>query len=436
MNAQRRRPAALVSILLLLTSALTFSSCITLRPGTSERRSPVSVRWIAPADTSDAQTTATAAPPLAANTAPASAQLPRPDAQSFTVRPGGLLHTPRMWHTATSLADGRVLLVGGSQAVDDFLTAVDIFDPATGQTSPAAPLHRPRQAHTATLLPDGRVLVVGGYALPWQWLDDAEVYDPVQDTWTQVPPLHSHGVTHTATVMQDGRVLVVGGNIGSGLFTARVEIFDPQANAWTEAQSLPAQRADHTAQLLNDGRVLVAGGQTDAAGLAGGDALLFDPEADTWAATGPMVKPRIWAQSVLLGDGRILVAGGMALEDMPANAFTASAEIYDPATNKWTAAAPMTQPRYSHFLFALPNGEAIVLAGARDWECCWTGDSFVRAVESYDPAADSWRIVAELPQPRAQAAASMPGHCIWLSGGRWLYTSHAADSWLICAESS
>lgn len=436
MTIQVQLLSRLASISLLCAVPLIGSSCISLRQVDSSRQSPVSIRWIAPTDPAPVQTTEAAAPLQSTSAAPAIALRSQPNVQSFTVRPGVLLHTPRMWHTATSLADGRVLLVGGSQAVDDFLAGVDIVDAATGQTSPAAPLHRPRQAHSATLLQDGRVLVVGGYALPWQWLDDAEVYDPDQDTWTQVPPLHSHGVTHTATLMRDGRVLVVGGNIGSGLFTARAEIFDPQTNTWSEAQPLPAERADHTAQLLNDGRVLVAGGQTDAAGLAGGDALLFDPEADTWAVTGPMVKPRIWAQSVLLGDGRILVAGGMALEDMPANAFTASVEIYDPATNKWAAAAPMTQPRYSHFLFALPNGEVIVLAGARDWECCWTGESFVRAVESYDPAADSWRIVAELPQPRAQAAASMPGHCIWLSGGRWLYTSHAADSWLICAESS
>lgn len=436
MNPRTRLPINLVAISLLLVAALTISSCVSLRPGTSTRRSPVSVRWISPTDTSPSQATQTTTLPQATGAAQAITQLPQSDAQPYTVRPGGLLHSPRMWHTATSLADGRVLLVGGSQAVDEFVADVDVFDPVSGQTSAAASLHRPRQAHSATLLRDGRVLVVGGYALPGQWLDDAEVYDPVQDTWTETPPLYPHGVTHTATLLPDDRVLVVGGNIGSGQFTARAEIFDPQTNAWVEAMSLPAERADHTAQLLNDGRVLVAGGQTDAKGLAGGDALVYDPEADAWTATGPMVKPRIWAQSARLEDGRVLVTGGMALEDMPANAFTASAETFDPATNAWSAAAAMAQPRYSHFMFPLPNGQVVVLGGARDWECCWTGESFVRSVEVYDPAADTWRVVAELPQPRAQAAAaSLLDGCIWLSGGRWLYTTHAADSWLICGES-
>lgn len=425
----------LAAILLLCAVTLTASSCIVLRQVDSPRQSLISIRWIAPADTAPVHATKATALLLSTSAAPTNTLLPQPDAQPFTVRPGVLLHTPRMWHTATSLADGRVLLVGGSQAVDDFLTGVDIVDPATGQTSPAAPLNRPRQAHTATLLQDGRVLVVGGYALPWQWLNDAEVYDPIQDVWTEVPPLHPHGVTHSATVMQDGRVLVVGGNIGSGLFTERAEIFDPRTLAWIEAPSLPAKRANQSAQLLNDGRVLVVGGQTDASDLVGGDALLYDPQANTWTATGPMVKPRIWAQSALLGDGRVLVTGGMTLDDMPQNTFTAHVEIYNPATNTWSAAKAMAQPRYSHFLFTLPTGKAVVLAGARDWECCWTGDSFVRAVEVYDPTADSWRVVADLPQPRAQAAAAlMPNGCIWLSGGRWLYTTHAADSWLICSQ--
>lgn len=437
MNKRTRLPMSLIAMSLLLVAALTISSCVSLRPGTSVRRSPISVRWIAPTDASSSPITETTPPSQAATAAPAVTQLTQPDARPYTVSPGGLLHTPRMWHTATSLADGRVLLVGGSQAVDDFLTEVDILDPTTGQTSQAAPLHRPRHAHSATLLQDGRVLVVGGYAVPWRWLDDAEVYDPVGNTWTVVPPLYSHGVTHTATVMNDGRVLVVGGNIGNGQFTARVEIFDPQTNVWSEAQPLPAERADHTALLLKNGRVLVAGGQTDANGLAGGDALLYDPQADTWTATAPMVKPRIWAQPALLADGRVLVAGGMTLEDMPANTFSASAEVYDPASNAWSAAGFMAQPRYSHFLFPLPDGQVVAFGGARDGDCCWNGDSFVREIEIYDPTANLWRVVGELPQPRAQAAAAaLLDGCIWLSGGRWFYTTHAADSWLICPRES
>jgi N-acetylneuraminic acid mutarotase len=336
-----------------------------------------------------------------------------------------------MWHTATRLADGRVLLVGGSQAVDDFLADVDIFDPTTGQTSRAASLHRARHAHSATLLPDGRVLVIGGYSLPWQWLDDAEVYDPAANSWTVVASRYSHGANHTATVMKDGRVLVVGGNTGSGRFTERTEVFDPQTNTWTEARPMPGERATHIAQLLEDGRVLVAGGQTNEYGIVG-DALLYNPLMDTWTVTGPMVKPRLWAQSVRLQDGRVLVAGGMTLAEMPENKLTASVEIFNPGSNTWMDAPALSQPRYSHFLTLLPDGQVLALAGVRDWDCCWTSSSFVREIERYDPVMNEWRTIAELPQPRAQAAATLllDGR-VWLTGGRWSYTTHGADSWFI-----
>lgn len=345
------------------------------------------------------------------------------------------LRIPRRGHTATRLTDGRILLVGGSQGVDEYLMDVDIFNMTTGQTSQVAPLHRPRSGHSATLLQDGRVLIVGGYALSGDWVEDAEVYDPVANTWTIALPHYAHGVTHTATLLRDGRVLVVGGNVGSGLFTNRVEIFNPQTNAWTEYQPLASERANHTAQLLQDGRVLIAGGQTHEYGIVGADAVLYDPQANIWTPTGPMAKPRIWAQSARLPDGRVLVAGGMTLADMPTNTFTASAEIYDPATNEWSLVGDMSKPRYSHFLVSLLTGQIVAFGGAHGRECCWTASSFVGEIESFDPTTKTWRIVAMLPQPKVDVAATLLSDgCAWLSGGRWSYTTHAADSWLICAR--
>ncbi len=196
-----------------------------------------------------------------------------PPEPPLSVTPGIMLQTPRALHTATRLLNGKILIVGGTQASDAHLSSVELFDPIAGTSSPVASLHTPRHGHTATLLPDGRVLVVGGYTLPQQWLADAEVYDPVADTWTVVSPHHSHGVQHTATVMDDGRVLVVGGCIGSGVCTDRVEIFNPPTNTWTDATPLTSDRASQTAHLLLDGRVLIAGGWGASNIPIGGDAL-------------------------------------------------------------------------------------------------------------------------------------------------------------------
>lgn len=345
------------------------------------------------------------------------------------------LRVARAWHTATRLADGRILLGGGNQDGGWGLADVEIFDPLAGQTSPLAPLHTALYAHTATLLPDGRVLVVGGYG--GGWLNDAEVYDPSTDVWTAVPPRHSHGGNHTATLMKDGRVLVVGGGIGSCQATERVEIFDPSTNSWTAAKSLPFSRNVHTAVLLEDGRVLVIGGWSTWKGCGSfppdGDALLYDPQADTWTATGPMITPRQFAAPVRLPDGRVLVVGGLTYED-PAPKIWASTEIYDPASNTWTAAANLAQARYTHALALLPDGQVLAVGGARDADYLWNANSFVREIERYDPVANAWRTVGALPQPRAAAAAALlPDGRLWLTGGRTA-TASLSDTWLIGAR--
>jgi N-acetylneuraminic acid mutarotase len=355
-----------------------------------------------------------------------------PSEPPLDVTPGVALQTPRAEHTATRLADGRILLVAGSQGGGGGQADVEIFDPAAGQTSRAAPLRTAQHNHTATLLPDGRVLVVGGYSEGW--LNDAEVYNPSTDTWTAVPPRYSHGIYSTATLMKDGRVLVVGGGIGSCHVTERVEIFDPQTNSWTEAQSLQFSRALHTAVLLDDGRVLVIGGWSTWKDCGSfppdGEALLYDPQIDSWTATGPMVTPRNFGASVRLPDGRVLVAGGLTYEN-PVPKTWASTEIYDPALNTWTAVADLAQARYTHALVLLPDGQVLAVGGARDADYLWSGDSFVREIERYDPVANAWRTVGELPEPRAQATANLlPDGRVWLTGGR-NNTTYFSDTWLL-----
>jgi hypothetical protein len=336
------------------------------------------------------------------------------------VAQGVALGVPRDRHTATRLSDGRILLVGGQPALDESLAAVDRFDPATGLITPVAPLHTARHDHSATVLLDGRVLVVGGYTLPQQWLGDAEVYDPSADTWTVVPPLYAHGTAHTATLLNDGRVLVVGGSIGDGVATERVEIFNPHTNAWTAVTPLESDRVDHTAVLLDDGRVLVAGGaQADGTAPAGGDALLYDPQTNRWIATGSMVKPRYLAQSVRLADGRVLAAGGMTLKDKPLQTISTSAEIYDPASNTWTAAADLAQARYASVLALLPTGQVLAVGGARDYDTRWIAGSFVGEIEVYDPLANHWHTAGALPRPGANAAvARLPDGRLWVTGGK------------------
>src|SRR2546426_11602995 len=78
--------------------------------------------------------------------------------QMFTAT--GSLTTPRYSHSATRLANGTVLVAGGNNwfLSPSELATTEGFDPSTGTFSAGPAMLPPRDKHTATVLADGRVL--------------------------------------------------------------------------------------------------------------------------------------------------------------------------------------------------------------------------------------------------------------------------------------
>src|SRR5437867_1645285 len=78
----------------------------------------------------------------------------------------GSMHNVRRLHTATLLPNGKVLVAGGFTGLFGPYSATntaEIYDPATGTWRYTGSLRFARARHTATLLANGRVLVVGGF---------------------------------------------------------------------------------------------------------------------------------------------------------------------------------------------------------------------------------------------------------------------------------
>src|SRR5438128_1540068 len=71
------------------------------------------------------------------------------------------LNVERRGHTATQLANGKVLIVGGENA-NGLVGASEIFDPASGSATIGGSLVVARTTHSASLLNDGRILIAGG----------------------------------------------------------------------------------------------------------------------------------------------------------------------------------------------------------------------------------------------------------------------------------
>ena len=171
------------------------------------------------------------------------------------------------WAAASVLLrDGRVMVVGGTTGTSssNAVTTATVFDPATGFWNSVTGMLQPRAYAMAVVLADGSVLVAGG-SRNGQPLDTAERYIPATDTWVAAGRLNLPRTQGTLTLLQDGRVLAVGGGVEGGPdwnSTASAELFDPKRGVWTLTAHLSVARARHTATLLADGEVLVAGGAT------------------------------------------------------------------------------------------------------------------------------------------------------------------------------
>jgi hypothetical protein len=227
----------------------------------------------------------------------------------------------RYAHTATLLVDGRVLAIGGAAGrlptvdrPDVAYASAEIFDPKTAAWIATDPPDQ-RLFHTATLLADGRVLVVGGaIARPSGaplYLSSTLLFDPTTLTFGKGPSMAEARGAHTATLLPGGRVLVSGGYRNGALSTA--EIFDPSANAWLEAAPMAVARYAHSATVLPDQRILVAGGNGPT---SLSSAEIYDPASGAWSPTDDLQEARAFHTSTLLMDGRVLLAGGATPDEL------------------------------------------------------------------------------------------------------------------------
>ena len=115
--------------------------------------------------------------------------------------------------TATKLADGRVLIVGGQSLEAPYETTAGsfIYDPEGRAFTPSENMTTPRWGHAAALLADGRVLIVGGRAESPKGYDTFEIYDPMTGEFTlSEERLSQPRVSSTVLVLDDGSALVFG----------------------------------------------------------------------------------------------------------------------------------------------------------------------------------------------------------------------------------
>ena len=285
------------------------------------------------------------------------ALLPQAKGANDFVATGSMI-TARKHHTATLLANGKVLVAGGYDDVTGHVSSAELYDLATGQWGATASLSNARDGHTATLLANGKVLVAGGSDEYNGGLSSAELYDPATGQWSATGPLSAAREKHTATLLANGKVLVAGGKAENDTELSSAELYDPATGQWSATASLAYARSYHTASLLANGQVLVAGGQGDDSS----SAELYDPATGRWSTTGWMANARQEHTATLLANGKVLVAGG---ED---DLSLSSPELYEPATGFWSKTGDLDTTRGSHTATLLANGKVLIAGGESDNE--------------------------------------------------------------------
>jgi hypothetical protein len=208
-------------------------------------------------------------------------------------------------------------------------------------------------------------------------------------------------------------VLVVAGCDTS----STAELYDPATGKFSLLDKVAVEgMCDSTATLLTDGRVLLVGGDDYKSGAVSKLAELFDPATGKFTKTGSLRTSRSYAQAVLLPDGRVLVIGGAQATNTPSEVDLDSSEIYDPTTGKFSDAAKMETPRTDFTAAKLANGKVLV-AGGEDHSV--TGDVLLDSAELYDPATGQFS-----PTGSMTVARSTEGGLDWGN----LYTGLLADS--------
>ncbi|HYH49458.1 MAG TPA: galactose oxidase-like domain-containing protein [Acidimicrobiia bacterium] len=316
------------------------------------------------------------------------------------------------------MADGRILIVGGIDWYNEpdvmskhrgdpayvglvelgGLKTTRIFDPKTNRFSEGADMHHPRWYPTLVALPDGKFLAASGVvklikSTQLSSVRRTETYDPATNTWTEnyVGPQSENSLPFVARLhlMPNGKVLYTGageswapfGQAADQALWGLQQLFDPAKKTWEVAGVAPFGMArDIPSSVLlplkppyDKGTVLTFGG-TLGPSPGGYVAVPFSTLTTvdsqgrvTNEMTGNLNEARWSPAGIPLADGTVLAMTGARNSSVLTPGFDLpvhSAEIYDPATGKWTKVASSLRDRSYHYSATLLADGRVLVGGA------------------------------------------------------------------------
>jgi len=280
--------------------------------------------------------------------------------------PTGSLSDQRINHCSELLNNGKVLTFGGNNGnYSSFQVhkTAELYN--SGSWSSTGSMALKRDDAASAVLSNGNVIVIGGEDDSYNEYASCEIYDVSTGTWSYTDSMNSARSEAIAIVLNNGKILAV-----SGDNTATCELYDQSTNTWSVTGSISIFRTDDfCATKLPDGNVLLTGGGS-------ATAEIYNVANGTWSnVANQMTESRSAPTAILMSNGKVLIASGH---------FSMTSEVFDPATNTFTAAGDLPEDVSLCDMINLSDGRVLVYG---------MGDIFSmdrKALQVFNPSYNAW----------------------------------------------
>lgn len=277
----------------------------------------------------------------------------------------------------TLMPDGTLMVSGGHSADGAGLAVTNFFNPNGGWTKGPDMAHG-RWYPTVTTLPDGRMLTMGGTDETFTVVKIPEIWE--SGAWVELPGASPVDIPYYPRnfVAPNGQIFYAGERILSRWFEPDASVAGGRGRWASGPQHIYQKNRDYgTAVMYEAGKILYAGGgghpgwgqspdPKAAAPTATAEKIDLNQSTPTWQSAGSMSAPRRHLNSTILPDGQVLITGGTSgggFVNINEGLATREAEIWNPTNNQWTTLAPNSRMRVYHSVsLLLPDGT--VLHGA------------------------------------------------------------------------
>ncbi len=227
---------------------------------------------------------------------------------------------------------------------------------------------------------------VAAFALTLLVLTSSTVLYAQSSSWTTASTTGFSGVGGTSAVAFGGKIYVMGGANKNGIFN-NLEVYDPATDSWNTPTTTGrfSNRRNFGSAVVN-GKIYVVGGDSLISAFSTGMVSLevFDPATNSWSAptTSGVCEPRVSRTCVSIGDNIYFIGG--TSDGSP----TSTISIFNTVSQSWST--PIVTGEYTPRILAtacVVDGKIYVIGGLEGFAQNFT---YSDKLEVFDPVTNSW----------------------------------------------